>query len=202
MAGIISTGPSAISIDLTYERERVRKSLGQVTGSSMMPIDIRRTFQNGPKAGNEVWYRGAVSIATAYDVVRNLARMHDRRKALVLVSNGYDVDPLQERGAEETGVIPGVKSPSDLTAAALRDQFAALVGLARRSNVVVFAIDPRRLSGVATVDAGDASVWWQNYWATTRNSLRALSERTGGFALLEEQDLAEGLKRINSAMRN
>jgi hypothetical protein len=67
---------------------------------------------------------------------------------------------------------------------------------------VVFAIDPRRVAGVATVAAGDDSVWWQNYWATTRNSLRALSERTGGFALLEEQDLAEGLKRINSAMRN
>jgi VWFA-related protein len=202
MAGIVSTGPSSISIDLTYDRERVRKSLGQVTGSSLRPIDIRRAFQRGPKAGNEVWFRGAVSIATAYDVLGNLARVRDQRKALVLVSNGYDVDPLPDRGAEETGVIPGVKSPNDLTAAALRDQFGALVGQARRSNVVVFAIDPRRLAGVATVAAGDDSVWWQNYWATTRNSLRALSERTGGFALLEEQDLAEGLKRINSAMRN
>ena len=68
--------------------------------------------------------------------------------------------------------------------------------------MTVFAIDPRRLAGSSTVEPGDDSVWWQNYWATTRNSLRALSERTGGFAVLEEQDLdADGLKRINAAMR-
>jgi hypothetical protein len=107
-------------------------------------------------------------------------------------------------------VSPGLRPfpyggrPTFLRTGLRRIEFASvseLIAQARRSNVTVFAIDPRRLGGSSTVEPGDDSVWWQNYWATTRNSLRALSERTGGFAVLEEQDLADGLKRINAAMR-
>ena len=71
-----------------------------------------------------------------------------------------------------------------------------------RSNVKVFAVDSRRLGNPTQPDANTDRIWWQNYWATTRNSLRVMSERTGGFALLEEQDLVEGLQRINSTVRN
>ena len=73
---------------------------------------------------------------------------------------------------------------------------------ARRSNVKVFAIDTRRLGNASGPDESTDRLWWQNYWATSRNSLRAISERTGGFAILEEQDLDEGLKRINTTVRN
>jgi hypothetical protein len=73
---------------------------------------------------------------------------------------------------------------------------------AGRSDIKVFAIDTRRLPNSAQPDSSTDSVWWQNYWATTRNSLRVMSEQTGGFALLEEHDLAEGLKRINNTVRN
>ena len=100
------------------------------------------------------------------------------------------------------GTKPGVTSPINISAARVREQLSELIALARHSNVTVFAIDPRRLAGSSKVEPGDDSVWWQNHWATMRNSLRALSERTGGFAVLEEQDLADGLKRINAAMRN
>ena len=142
-----------------------------------------------------------MSISTAYDTFYNLARQPARRKAVIYVSSGYGVDPLPDRSPTVIGTKPGVTSGNNISAAEVREQLSELIALARRSNVTVFAIDPRRLGGSSTVEPGDDSVWWQNHWATTRNSLRALSERTGGFAVLEEQDLADGLKRINAAMR-
>jgi hypothetical protein len=49
----------------------------------------------------------------------------------------------------------------------------------------------------AIVDrAGVDAARWNAYWAATRNSLRALSEQSGGFALAEGQDLVATLARI------
>ena len=207
LAGSVSTGPSSIAIDLTSDRQRVGARLGQVTGASLMPTDIRASQADprGPSEGSyrtEVWYRAAVSIATAYDTLDNFGRQIARRKAVIYVSSGYGVDPLPNGSLTVVGTKPGVTSPINISAARVREQLSELIALARHSNVTVFAIDPRRLAGSSKVEPGDDSVWWQNHWATTRNSLRALSERTGGFAVLEEQDLADGLKRINAAMRN
>ena len=202
VAGIVSTGPSSIAIDLTSDRKRVAAAIGRATGSSLSPADIRRASQADPKGTSEVWYRAAVSISTAYDTVDNFARQPARRKAVIYVSSGYGVDPLPDRSPTVVGTKPGVTSGNNISAADVREQLSELIAQARRSNVTVFAIDPRRLGGSSTVEPGDDSVFWQNYWATTRNSLRALSERTGGFAVLEEQDLdADGLKRINASMR-
>ena len=143
-----------------------------------------------------------MSISTAYDTLDKFARQIARRKAVIYVSSGYGVDPLPDRSPTVVGTKPGGTFPNNVSAAGVRDQLSELIALARRSNVTIFAIDPRRLAGSPTVEPGDESVWWQNYWATTRNSLRALSEGAGGFAVLEEQDLdADGLKRINAAMR-
>jgi VWFA-related protein len=206
MAAMVSTGPSSIAVDLTSDLKRVGASIGRATGSSLMPADIRRASQADPKGPSvsyrtEAWYRAAVSISTAYDTLNNFARQTAQRKAVIYVSSGYGVDPLPDRSPRVIGAKPGVTSGSNISAAEVREQLSELTAQARRSNVTVFAIDPRRLGGSSTVEPGDDNLWWQNYWATTRNSLRALSERTGGFAVLEEQDLADGLKSINASMR-
>ena len=200
LAGIVTTGPSSVAIDLTSDRQRVGAGLGRVTGASLRPTDISRALQENPKGPSEVWYRAAVSISTAYDTLDNFARQPAPRKAVIYVSSGYGVDPLPDRSPTVIGTKPGVTSGNNISAAQVREYLSELIAQARRSNVTVFAIDPRRLSGSSIVEPGAASVWWQNYWSTTRNSLRALSERTGGFAVLEEQDLADGLKRINASM--
>jgi VWFA-related protein len=206
LAGIVSTGPSSVAIDLTSDRKRVGAGVGRMTGASLSPADIRPASQTDPKGPSEVryraevWYRAAVSISTAYDTLANFARQPARRKAVIYVSSGYGVDPLPDRSPTVIGTKPGVTSGNNISAAQVREYLSELIAQARRSNVTVFAIDPRRLSGSSIVEPGAASVWWQNYWATTRNTLRALSERTGGFAVLEEQDLADGLKRINASM--
>ena len=86
--------------------------------------------------------------------------------------------------------------------ARLRDQLSELTRRASQSLVTIFAIDPRGLPGAPALDPNVDSVAWHNHWTNTRNSLRMMSEPTGGFALVDEQDLVEALQRIRSAMRN
>ena len=40
MFGIVSTGPSSISIDLTYDRKRLDQAITKITGSGLAPKDI------------------------------------------------------------------------------------------------------------------------------------------------------------------
>ena len=44
----------------------------------------------GSQGPSEVRYRAHVAFSTAYDLVKNLEKVQNRRKALVFVSNGYD----------------------------------------------------------------------------------------------------------------
>ena len=130
--------------------------------------------------------------------------MKNLRKAFIYVSSGYYVDLPPDGAATESGVAPALprSTPKNVSMASVRDAFVRLMAEARRSDLKVFAIDTRRLGNAARPDETTDSMWWQNYWATSRKSLRAISERTGGFAILEEQDLVEGLKRINTTVRN
>lgn len=56
-------------------------------------------------------------------------------------------------------------------------------------------------SRFARTDVGGEEGLWTQYRAEMLNSLRALSEPTGGFAVLENADFAEAMQRIDRAMR-
>ena len=45
-------------------------------------------------------YRAHVAFSTAYDILKNLEQVHNRRKAFIYVSNGYDFNPFQKTRAE------------------------------------------------------------------------------------------------------
>ena len=89
----------------------------------------------------------------------------NRRRALVYVSNGYTTD---------------VSAP-----------LSALTGLARRSNITIFAMNPRGLPGSPLANERSPA---------SQSSLRALVEPTRGFALLDDKDYADGMIRIRRAM--
>jgi hypothetical protein len=204
MVAAVSTGPSSIAIDATYDRQRILKGIEKATGSALDLPEIFRASQRDPTQPNELLYRIAVSVSTASDTVVRLAQVKNLRKAFIDVSSGYYVDLPPDGTSTEPGVGPAVTRSNfkNVSMASVRDDISRLMAEARRSNIKVFAIDTRRLPNTALPDSSTDIVWWQNYWATARNSLRALSERTGGFATLEEQDLVESLKRINSTVRN
>jgi ABC-type proline/glycine betaine transport system ATPase subunit len=53
--------------------------------------------QQGPP---EVRYRAHVAFSTAYDIMQKLQQVHNRRKAFIYVSNGYDLDPFARTRAK------------------------------------------------------------------------------------------------------
>jgi VWFA-related protein len=69
---------------------------------------------------------------------------------------------------------------------------------ANRANATIFTLDPRGLAGV--VDAGqylDQSEW-RTFLQKTQSSLRFIAEETGGFAVVNDNDLVSALKRIDA----
>ncbi len=127
------------------------------------------------------------------------------RKAMIFVSEGMRmVDRFDgPGGAIGQGVIP------DIRASMPRDH---VEDQAVRSGVVIYALDPRGLqsgrlrpdddlskadSAGVVVAAGDR----HQFLIDTQDALSHLSEQTGGFAILNTNDLANGFKRITDDQR-
>ena len=99
---MISTGTSAISIDLTYDHKRFDEAVNQITGRALSADDIIQG-QQGAEGPIEVRYRAQVAFTTVNNVLNNLEKVHDRRKIVVYVSNGYDFTPyLTARSGTDT----------------------------------------------------------------------------------------------------
>ena len=95
MFGIVSTGTSSISVQMTYDRSRLDEAINKMTGGELKPEDII----NGPNSSQgptEVRYRAHVAFSTLEELLVNLDKVHNRRKALVYVSDGYDFNPFQD----------------------------------------------------------------------------------------------------------
>jgi hypothetical protein len=124
-----------------------------------------------------------------------MAGLHGRRKALVLVSEGIDYDIYN--------MFDNNSAASDILNST-RDAIAA----ATRGNVSIYAVDPRGLmtpggdliesSGVAS-DEPNLGLGVQSAMEELRlsqDSLRELSEETGGVAFVNRNNVDEAFDRI------
>jgi len=93
--GIVSSGPSSISIDMTYDRRRLDEAIAKMTGDGLKPSEIING-SSGAQGPAEIRYREQVAFKTMSEALTNLDQVHDRRKALVWVSEGYDLNPFQD----------------------------------------------------------------------------------------------------------
>jgi VWFA-related protein len=93
--GIVSSGPSSIAQDMTYDKKRLDDAIKKMTGDGMKPSEIINTGSgsNGP---TELRYRAHVAFSTMLEGLNNLEKVHNRRKALVWVSEGYNFAPFQK----------------------------------------------------------------------------------------------------------
>ncbi len=223
MFGIVSTGPSSIAIDMTYDLKRLDEAMNKISGSGLKPSDILEggSTSEGP---SEVRYRAHVAFSTAYDLLTQLEQVHNRRKAVIYVSNGYDFNPFpgsrakaeQERmgtGATGSGTDSSGQAyqnaqddPSDLfnrqgqqfAAADLARELAELTRSANRANVSFYTIDPRGLVGMPDLDETVDATEWQDYIRMSQDSLRVLADETGGYAVVNSNDFDKALKRIDA----
>jgi VWFA-related protein len=144
----------------------------------------------------------AFNARATLDTLKNVAdwfgSVRGRRKAILFVSEGIDYDIHD--------IIPGTGSThhgASMILDATRDAIAA----ATRSNVAIYGIDPRGLT-----DLGDETIEIQSFPDDTslgigpgslqnelrmaQDSLRTLSDETGGFAVVNRNDFTTAFQRI------
>jgi VWFA-related protein len=228
MFGIVSSGPSSLAIDMTYDRKRLDEAINKISGSGLKPSDIIDT-PDGSQGPPEVRYRAHVAFSTVYDTLKQLEQVHNRRKAFIYVSNGYDFDPFatsrERASAERYGMscdqsVPGqancsfpkgggddssdtnpfalTRQNNEFSFADLAMELAELTREANRANTTLYTIDPRGLVGGPDLDENIDQVEWQNHIRETQNSLRVLAEQTGGIAVVNSNDFDKALKRIDA----
>ena len=95
MFGIVSSGPSSIAVDMTYDKTRLEEAIKKIAGNELKPTDIIQG-PSGAEGPSEVRYRAHVAFSTVNDLLNNLDSVHNRRKALIYVSDGYDFNPFQD----------------------------------------------------------------------------------------------------------
>ena len=224
MFGIVSSGPSSLSIDLTYDRKRLDEAIDKISGAGLKPSEILDAplGTNGP---SEVRYRAHVAFDTAYGIMKNLESVHNRRKAFVYVSNGYDFNPFSQTRAKNdaarnqemnpnggatddgsgntnstdvTDENPFMQKGTEFSFADLASEISELTREANRANATIYTIDPRGLVGGPDIDQNVDMMDYQDYVRTSQNSLRVLAEQTGGFAVINQNDFVKSLKRIDA----
>jgi VWFA-related protein len=148
--------------------------------------------------------------------------VHNRRKAFIWVSNGYDFDPFaqsrqkadQERygtnqsdpnniggdpnNVPETDPFSVDRNNNEFAAADLAAELAEVTREANRANATLYTIDPRGLVGGPDLDEKIDPTEWQDYVRETQTSLRVLAEQTGGIAVVNQNDFDKALKRIDA----
>jgi len=207
MFGIVSTGPSSIAIDMTYDRRRLDEAMRKISGSGLKPSDIL-SAPEGAEGPSEVRYRAHVAFSTASDILRNLEKVQNRRKAVIYISNGYDFNPFegQRYGENQFFENPYQRYTPDETTrstqrfadADLARELAELTRTANRANTSFYTIDPRGLVGGPDLDEAVDPVEWGEYVRKSQDSLRVIAEQTGGIAVVNQNDFDKALKRIDA----
>ena len=228
MFGIVSSGPSSIAIDMTYDRNRLDEAIKKMTGSELKPSDIIQG-PSGAEGPSEVRYRAHVAFSTVNDVLSELEKVHNRRKALVYVSDGYDFNPFQDarlglmdpnspfaqnefarsqnqmnaQNSDGSASTPDPfssqqKQNEEFADADLARELGELTRTANRANVTMYTIDPRGLVGMGDIDEQVDPQQWNEYVRKSQDSLRVIAEETGGIAVVNQNDFSRALKRIDA----
>jgi VWFA-related protein len=226
--GIVSTGPSSLSIDLTYDRTRLDQAIEKISGSGLRPSEVI----NGPESSQgptELRYRAHVAFSTAYELLQNLEKVTNRRKAVIWVSSGYDFNPFAEarRGLEPGSPFLsrfGARPPStcdgtddtctdDTGNSDLNDptrmsqgfadadlafELAEVTRAANRANATFYTVDPRGLVAGQDLDEEVDPLEWNRFLMKTQDSLRMMAENTGGIAIVNSNEFDKGLARIDN----
>jgi VWFA-related protein len=211
MFSIVSTGPSSLAIDPTYDRKVLDEAIKKITGNGLKPADIIQGAE-GADGPSEVRYRSHVAFSTAYDMLSQMEKINNRRKAVIWVSNGYDFNPFAESRLGEDPVFggrfgqtreegrqqQGMTGQNQFADADLARELSEVTRTANRANATLYTIDPRGLVAGADLDEQLDPVEFGEHIRKTQDSLRVLAEQTGGIAVVNQNNFDKALKRIDA----
>jgi VWFA-related protein len=97
LIGLVSTGFSSISTDLTYDfnRRRFNEAIGKLMGSGDTPQEIL-AMPESSEGISKLRYNANVAFRTAYDILKQASQITDRRKSFIYVSSGYSFNPFKD----------------------------------------------------------------------------------------------------------
>ena len=211
MAVVHTAGPTDASQEFTSNKRLLLAAVDRTQGRKLDSPTInktqeyyrtRDTRQTGDPLNDPEDMERAFNARNALTSLKNVAdwfaSVRGRRKAILFVSEGIDYDI--------TDLIPQNGS-NHTSASAILDEVRDTIASATRSNVAIYGIDPRGLTDLGdeaiTVGAfpddpplgvGQGSL--QNELRLAQDSLRTLSDETGGFAVVNRNDFATAYDRI------
>lgn len=211
MFSIVSTGPSSLAIDPTYDRKVLDESIKKITGNGLKPADIIQGAE-GSDGPSEVRYRAHVAFSTAFDMLTQMEKINNRRKAVIWVSNGYDFNPFAESRLGEDPVFggrfgqtreegkeqQGMTQQNQFADADLARELSEITRTANRANATLYTIDPRGLVAGTDLDEQMDPAEYSEYIRKSQDSLRVLAEQTGGIAVVNQNNFEKALKRIDA----
>jgi VWFA-related protein len=178
LAAVVTTGGSAsASQDFTNSPARLLSAVGKFIG------------QKTPRAqafDQESEYKARNTYTALRNLAEYLGSVHGRRKAILWFGEGVDYDitnPFTARGAET-----------------IRLAMQEVVDAANRQNVSFYGIDARGLGAGMdeTIEMSEApdDAAMRDEVRRAQDSLRVVSEQTGGFAIVEKNDLNASFERV------
>ena len=224
--GIISTGPSSISIDMTYDRSLITQAASRMTGDGMDPNEIIRFVT--PGRASELRWRAHVAFKTMRSIIASLEQIHNRRKVVVYISSGYDFNPFENQRifgmsvneaapilsnssiGSRGGLYNGVADPSQdpfarvdqegsvFSDADLAMEISELTKVANRANATFYTVDPRGLVAGPDIDYRGPLHAFNDFLYTTQGSLRTLAQLTGGTAVVNRNDFVGAFQEIDA----
>ncbi len=223
LVGLVSNGPANTSVELTYDRALLNSAANQLTGRGLGPRELIMETQNGSQGPAELRWNAHRAFWTVNELLKSLETLEDRRKVLLYVSTGYDVNPfslqrlyrstrrdefLRDRpidlassydGPFEGSRIGQVERQGAIFAdGELIREMDELTQAANRANTTFYTMDPRGLISSPDIDFDVPLDAWREYTQTTRSSLRTLAELTGGFSIVNTNNFDDLLAQIDA----
>jgi VWFA-related protein len=212
---------------MTYDKRRLNDAMKKATGDGLKPSEIINSG-TGSQGITELKHRAHVAFTTMLEALNNLEKVHNRRKALVWISEGYDFNPFQDSRLglrdpsspflqNQSNVLMNNQTNDDGTTERRNDPFtdqqkqsetfsdadlamdlAEVTRAANRANTTIYTIDPRGLIAGGDIDEQVDPSEWSNFVRKTQESMRVLAEETGGIAVVNQNDMDKALKRIDA----
>jgi VWFA-related protein len=211
MAIVHTAGPTDGNQEFTNNKRLLVAAVDKTSGRKLDSATANKTReyyqtqglrQSGDPLNDPEDAERAFNARSTLDTLRNVsewfASVRGRRKAILFVSEGIDYD-IYDMIAQNGSTHQSASLVMDAT----RDAIAA----ATRSNVAIYGIDPRGLTdlGDESIEIGsfpdDTSLGigpgsLQSELRLAQDSLRTLSEETGGFAVVNKNDFSTAYQRI------
>ena len=210
---VVSTGPSSIEINPTFDFKRVDEAIDRLMGAGLTTQDIVTAAQTaeGPA---QLRHNTHVAFNTAYNILKQLEDVRDKRKSFIYISEGYDFNPdtearfklYQEQyqraannpsGSESSSQTPFESGTQAFAEADLIREIDELCRAAKRANTAFYPIDPRGLVAGGDISDNLGLKDVLNHVREQTSSLQVLAEQTGGRAMVNSNDTKAFLRRVD-----